>query len=106
MGKALHHAQTNFLKYLLLLIIEKSSSCIINFASLKGISQYLKIVGKSVWPVLGPPPQHFREHGTLFLLHLSAILSKIENKESPPVTFVETPIKEMIFLYKAQEKPM
>ena len=53
--KASHHAQMNFLKYLPLLIIEKSSNCIIKLASLKVIGQYLiRMVGKSVWPALVP----------------------------------------------------
>ena len=65
------------------------------------------MAGKSVWPALGPPPPHIREHGTLLLLHMSAILSKIQNKESPPVTFIETLLKDIsAYLRKAQEEPM
>lgn len=48
--------------------------------------------------------------GTLFLLHMSAILFKIQNKEIPPIGFIEAFGKKICLtlrtFQKAQEEPM
>lgn len=65
------------------------------------------MVGKNVWPSFGPPPSHIHEHGTLLLVHTAAMLLKVQNKESPPLSVVETLLKEMSsFLERIKEEPM
>ena len=65
------------------------------------------MVGKNVWPSFGPPPSHIREHGTLLLVHTTTMLLKVQNKESPPLSVVETLLKEMSsFLERIKEEPM
>ena len=65
------------------------------------------MVGKNVWPSFGPPPSHIREHGTLLLVHTAAMLLKVQNKESPPLSVVETLLKETSsFLERIKEEPM
>ena len=65
------------------------------------------MVGKNVWPLLGPLPSHIREHGTLLLVHTTAMLLKVQNKESPSLSVVETLLKEMSsFLERIKEEPM
>lgn len=65
------------------------------------------MVGKNVWPSFGPPPPHIREHGTLLLVHTMAMLLKVWNKESPPLSVVETLLKETSsFLERIKEEPM
>ncbi len=64
------------------------------------------MMGKPAWPVLGPSPPNIREHGTLLLLHLNSMLSRVQNKENPPLSIVETLLKDTIaYLEKAKEEP-
>ncbi len=64
------------------------------------------MVGKPAWPVLGLPPLDVREHGTLLLLHINSILSRVQNKDSPPLATMETLLKDTIaYLEKAKEEP-
>lgn len=65
------------------------------------------MVGKNVWPSFGPSPSHIREHGTLLLVHTTAMLLKVQNKESPPLSVVETLLKETSsFLERIKKEPM
>ena len=55
----------------------------------------------------GPLPSHIREHGTLLLVHTTAMLLKVQNIKSPPLSVVETLLKEMpSFLERIKEEPM
>ena len=64
-------------------------------------------MGKNVWPSFGPPPSHIREYDTLFLVHTTAILLMVQNKESPPLSVVETLLKKMSsFLERIKEELM
>lgn len=64
------------------------------------------MVGKPAWPVLGLPPLDVREHATLLLLHINSILSRVQNKDSPPLATMETLLKDTIaYLEKAKEEP-
>lgn len=64
------------------------------------------MVGKSAWPVFGPLPPEIHEHGTLLLLHTNNILSRVQNKENPPIGTTETLLKDFIaYLEKAREEP-
>lgn len=64
------------------------------------------MMGKPAWPVLGLSPPNIREHGTLLLLHLNSMLSRVQNKENPPLSIVETLLKDTIaYLEKAKEEP-
>ena len=64
------------------------------------------MVGKPAWLVLGLPPLDVREHGILVLLHINSILSRVQNKDSPPLATMETLLKDTIaYLEKAKEEP-
>lgn len=64
------------------------------------------MVGKSVWPALGPLPQDLREHGTLLLLHTTSVLSRVQNQENPPLATTETLLNDVTaYLEKAKEEP-
>ncbi len=63
------------------------------------------MVGKPAWPVFVPLPPDMREHGTLLLLHTNNILSRVQNKENPPIGIMKTLLKDIIaFLKKAREE--
>lgn len=72
------------------------------------MSQYPKtMMGKNVWPSLGPLPSHILQHSILLLVHITAMLLKVHNKESPLLSVVETLLKEMSsFLERMKEEPM
>lgn len=65
------------------------------------------MVGKNVWPSLGPLRSHIRVHGTLLLMHTIVMLLKVQNKKSLPLSVVETLLKEMSsFLERMKEEFM
>lgn len=63
------------------------------------------MVGKPAWPVFGSLLPDIREHGTLLLLHTNNILSRVQNKENPPIGITETLLKNVIaYLKKTREE--